>query len=92
MNQIEMTNHEISLKNRKDLEITGVTKLESLNPNEFVIDTVLGSMIVRGNDLTMSHLDIEKGILVISGQVNLLEYTHKQSKNKSQGFISKLFR
>lgn len=91
-NLVEVKNHEISLKNRNDLQITGVTKLESLNPDEFIVETVLGKMLVKGNELSMSKLDIEKGILFISGQVNALEYSTKQTKTKSQGFMSKLFR
>lgn len=92
MNQTEMVNHEIVLRNRTDLEITGVKKLESLNPNEFVVETVLGKMLVKGHDLTMKQLDIEKGILLINGNINLMEYATKQTKEKQQGFISKLFK
>ena len=47
MNQ-EVTSQEITLKNRTDLQITGVKKIESLNSNEFRLNTVLGKMVVGG--------------------------------------------
>jgi len=91
MNQ-ELTSQEIVLKNRNDLRITGVKKIESLNSNEFYLDTTLGKMIVRGTDLEMKNLDIEEGILIIIGKIQLMEYLQKDRPTKSKGFLSKLFK
>ncbi|MCK9536306.1 MAG: sporulation protein YabP [Bacilli bacterium] len=91
MNQ-ELTSQEIILKNRSDLQITGVKKIESLNSNEFYLDTVLGKMVVRGTDLEMKHLDIEKEILIIIGKIYLMEYLNKDRSTKSKGFLAKLFK
>ncbi|NLD26862.1 MAG: sporulation protein YabP [Acholeplasmataceae bacterium] len=94
MNQLNPTygNQEIILKNRSDLQITGVKKLESLNGNEFFLDTVMGKMQVRGNELEMKNLDLEKEILVITGKVNSIEFLNKNKVEKEKGFLSKLFR
>lgn len=94
MNQInqELTSQEILLKNRSDLQITGVKKLESLNSNEFYLDTTLGRMVVKGTDLEMKHLDLEREILVIVGKVYLMEYLNKQKSSKEKGFLAKLFK
>jgi len=91
MNQ-ELTSQEIILKNRNDLQITGVKKLESLNSNEFYIDTVLGKMVVKGVDLEMKHLDLEKEMLVIVGKVSVMEYISKDKTQKQKGFLTKLFK
>jgi sporulation protein YabP len=85
-------NQEIVLKNRSDLHITGVKKLESLNSNEFFLETNLGKMQVRGNELEMKNLDLEKEVLVISGKINSIEYLSRQKIEKTKGFLSKLFR
>lgn len=84
---------EIILKNRSDLEITGVKKLYSLDNDLFVLDTSLGKMKVGGSNLEMLQLDIEKGILIITGNVSLIEYSDniKTKKNESS-FITKLFK
>lgn len=88
----KVTSQEISLKNREDLEITGVQKLISLNQEEFIVDTTLGYMVVRGYNLEMKQLDIEKGILSIIGNVYLIEYQEGTKTKKNKSFVSKLFR
>ena len=82
----------VFLKNRKNLEITGVKKLESLNPLEFVLYTVLGKMVIRGKDLEMLSLDIDHGRLEIIGNVRIIEYIEKLETKKEKGFVSKLFK
>jgi len=88
----ELINQEIVLKNRNDLKITGVKKIESLNQNEFFLETSLGKMVVRGSDLEMKHLDIDKEILIIIGKIYLMEYLQKDRQTKSKGFLTKLFK
>lgn len=83
----------LSLNNRKRLEITGVKKLESLNKTEFFVNTVLGLLLVRGENLEMQHLDIEKGVLWIIGDVSSLSYLDEDlNKKKDEGFFKKLFK
>jgi sporulation protein YabP len=90
--QNPLTDQEIVLKNRTDLHITGVKKLESLNSNEFFFETTLGKMHVRGHELEMKNLDLEKEVLTITGKINSIEYLSKQRQEKAKGFLSKLFR
>ncbi len=89
----ELKEQILTLNNRKRLEITGVKKLESLNKTEFFVDTILGLLLVRGEDLEMQHLDIEKGILWIVGRVSSLSYLDEDNnKKKDEGFFKKLFK
>mgnify|MGYP003289128724 CR=1 FL=1 len=83
----------LTLNNRKRLEITGVKKLESLNKTEFFVSTILGLLLVKGENLEMQHLDIEKGILWIVGEVNSISYLEDDNnKKKEEGFFKKLFK
>ena len=89
----ELKEQILSLNNRKRLEITGVKKLESLNKTEFFVDTILGLLLVRGENLEMQHLDIEKGVLWIIGNVNSVSYSDEdKTKKKDEGFLKKLFK
>lgn len=89
----ELKEQILSLNNRKRLEITGVKKLESLNKTEFFVDTILGLLLVRGENLEMQHLDIEKGVLWIIGNVNSVSYLDEdKTKKKDEGFLKKLFK
>ena len=91
-NNEEFKEQNVVLKNRKSLEITGVNKLESLNPLEFIIYTTLGKMIVKGRDLEMQALDIDNGNLSITGLVRSIDYIEKIDHKKEKGFVSKLFK
>ena len=89
----ELKEQILTLNNRKRLEITGVKKLESLNKTEFFVDTILGLLLVRGEDLEMQHLDIEKGILWIIGRISSISYLGEDTnKKKDEGFFKKLFK
>lgn len=90
---VKDNSQEITLQDRKKLQISGVKKIESLNEIEFIVDTNLGILRVNGSELEMQHLDIEKGILWISGLVYSLEYLEDRTKNKNnEGFFKKLFK
>ena len=89
----EQNNSLITLKNRKQLEIRGIKKLESLNPNEFYMSTNLGELLVRGENLEMQQLDIDKGNLWITGMIYSLEYLDElKSKKNKQNIIGKIFK
>jgi len=89
----DITSQEIVLKNRNNLEITGVKKLYSLDENLFVIETNLGKMKITGTDLEMQQLDIAEGILLINGTIDSIEYTENvKIKKNDSSFIAKLFK
>lgn len=83
--------HHIKLKGRKQLEIVGVKEIDSFDNEEFLLETVMGYLIVRGHNLQLLNLDVEEGIVHIKGTVYDLAYLDEQ-QGKAKGFISKLFR
>lgn len=82
----------IQLKDRKRLEVSGIKKVESLNNEEFIIDTKLGLLLVRGKELEMQSLDMDKGNIWISGMVNAIEYIDEPEKKEKNGFFKKMFK
>jgi len=81
----------ITIINRAEIEITGVSKIESLNEYEFYVITILGNMIIRGLNLEMKQLDTSSGILQISGKIMSIEYTD-EIKKKEKSFFGKIFK
>ena len=88
----ELTNQDVIIRNRKKIEITGVKKINSLNEEEFIIETTLGILVVTGENLTMLQLEIEKGILYITVTINSIEYVEKEAKKERKGFFKKIFK
>ena len=44
-------NHSITLTERKNLLITGVKKIENFDKEEFLIETTMGFLVVKGDGL-----------------------------------------
>lgn len=92
---MEETVHKLTLNDRRDLLLTGVTEVGSSENRKIVLKTVLGEMLVEGKDLHILHLDLAKGEAAIGGKVDSLLYadTDAQGKNKGKNRnIGKLFK
>ncbi len=84
--------HDITLKGRRQLDITGVKQVESFDNEEFLLETVMGFLSVRGQNLHMKNLNVEQGIVSIEGKVFDLIYLDQGQQDKSKGFFGKLFK
>ena len=68
--------HQVSMKERKLMDVTGIKKLLSFDSELFTIDTTMGILTVRGMDLELKNLDLEKGELSIIGYITGLSLIH----------------
>lgn len=82
---------EIKITDRKRVSLTGVKKLVSFNPEEFLIETTLGVILLKGQELEIIKLDTTDGILSIKGRINNLNYMDS-NKNKETSIIARLFK
>ena len=86
-------NHGISIAERKNILVTGVKKIESFDNEEFMMDTTLGFLSIKGSGLEIIKLDTYQGNVSIKGQVDSLMYMDSSlKKEKDNSFISKLFK
>ena len=85
--------HGVSIAERKNILVTGVKKIESFDNEEFMMDTTLGFLVIKGNGLEIIKLDTYQGNVSIKGQVDSLSYMDSSlKKDKDNSFISKLFK
>ena len=82
---------EIKIIDRKKITLSGVNKLVSFNPNEFLIETSLGILLLKGNELEIVKLDIVEGNLSIKGKIDSLDYI-ESNKKSDQSFFARLFK
>jgi len=87
-----MVEHDVIMRGRKLLDITGVKQVESFDSEEFLLETVMGFLAIKGQNLQMKNLDVEKGIVSIKGKIFDLVYLDEHHGEKAKGFFSKLFR
>ncbi|KMK74497.1 sporulation protein YabP [Alkalihalobacillus pseudalcaliphilus] len=88
----QSNDHDVILKSRKQLDITGVKQVESFDNEEFLLETVMGFLSVRGQNLHMKNLNVEQGIVSIEGKIFDFVYLDQSGQDKSKGFFGKLFK
>ncbi|MGX8793999.1 sporulation protein YabP [Oceanobacillus sp. M60] len=90
-NHVELE-HTVKIDKRKNLEITGVKEVDSFDNEAFLLETVMGYLIIRGQNLLLKNLDVTEGIVTIKGKIYELSYVDDQQQEKAKGFFSKIFR
>ena len=84
--------HNVVLKDRKILEITGVKQIDSFDASEFLLETAQGWMVISGKDLTLGKLATERGDVIIRGLIESLSYVSNKKGKNSESMISKIFK
>ncbi|MBQ2287665.1 MAG: sporulation protein YabP [Lachnospiraceae bacterium] len=84
--RLGVKNHKLVLFNRGNLQTTGVMDVISFDTNEIVMNTEDGLLMVRGEDLHVNHLSLEKGEVHIDGHVDSMVYSTGQ---KNMGHTEK---
>jgi len=84
--------HHVKMTNRRLLEIDGVKEVDSFDSEEFLLQTVMGYLVVRGDNLQMKNLDVESGLVSIKGKIYEFSYLDEQHGEKAKGLFSKLFK
>lgn len=84
--------HDVIMRGRRLLDITGVKQVESFDNEEFLLETVMGILAIKGQNLQMKNLDVDKGIVSIKGKIFDLVYLDEHHGEKAKGFFSKIFR
>lgn len=79
------------LENREKLSVSGVIDVESFNDECIVVDTELGVLVIRGEDLHINKLNLDDSVLNIEGDIISCEYSEHEGKSKG-GFFSKMFK
>lgn len=81
------------LRDRKLLEVRGVTDVLRFDEEAVALSTVCGALTVEGSSLHIQVLNLEQGIVTVDGKVDALLYydTESSGKGEKSGFFGKLF-
>lgn len=85
-------NHNITLNERKNVVISGVKKIDSFDNEEFLMETTMGYIVIKGEGLEIIKLDTYQGNVSIKGKINSLNYMETAKKEKEDSMFSKLFK
>ena len=79
--------HKLTLNERKNLTMTGVSEVVSFDEDAVVLRTGLGTLIVHGKELQLKTLSPEGGQVTVTGTITALIY----EEPRSAGFFRRLF-
>ncbi len=86
------SSHSLMLENRQDGRITGVKDIKSFDEKEILLFTQAGKLIIKGEQLHVKQLDLEKGEVDLEGKVDSLTYLSKNTDNQGESFFKRIFR
>ncbi|MGE5674345.1 MAG: sporulation protein YabP [Mycobacterium leprae] len=74
----EVARHSLMLMNREQIAVQGVLAVDSFNDGHIVLETVMGTMTLRGEGLHIKQLDLESGRFGAEGYFNSCTYAARR--------------
>lgn len=84
--------HRVLLENRKKAVITGVQEIHSFNENEVLLLSEAGKILLKGEQLHVRKLNLEKGDAEVGGRVDSLSYLTRNAHKKDESILKRMFR
>ena len=80
------------LENREKLSISGVLDVLSFDDQVVIVETELGLLTIKGENLRINKLSLDTSEVVVEGQIYNLVYSENDFDKKSSGFLNKIFK
>ena len=89
-----MTNFQnIVLENRERLNITGIVDVFSFDDQIIIIETDLGLLTIKGENLKINKLSIDTSDFTVDGKIDSLTYSNSEiNSKKNKNILSKIFK
>jgi len=83
----------IILENREKLTISGVLDVLSFDDQIVIVETDLGLLTVKGENIRINKLSLDTTEIIVEGKIFSLSYSEKNlDKNSNSGFLGKIFK
>ena len=82
----------IILENREKITISGVLDVLSFDDQIVILETELGLLNIKGENLKINKLSIDTGDVIVEGDIINLGYSEKDIERKSGNIFGKIFK
>lgn len=79
------------LENREKLNVSGVNDVLSFDDQVVIMETELGLLTIKGENLKINKLNIDTSEVIVEGSINNLAYSDHQAKSEG-GILGKIFK
>ena len=80
------------LENRGKLSISGVNDVLSFDDEIVMVDTELGLLTVKGENLRITKLSLDTTEVIIEGNISCLAYSDNKQEKTSSTLLNKIFK
>ena len=85
--------HKLILNNRRCGNLTGVSDVLSFDENETILETDQGMLMMKGKELHVSRLMLDKGEVDIDGRIDSVTYSEQGSRTeRTESLLGRLFK
>ena len=85
--------HKLSMDNRKRLTLTGIKDVVSFDLTQILLESTLGMIHIKGSDIKVTRLSLEKGEVDIEGTVDSIVYSEvKDYGEKGNSILKRMFK
>lgn len=87
-----MEENNIVIENREQMTISGVTDVLSFDDQIIIVETNLGLLTVKGENLKINKLNIDTSDFSLNGKIISVSYSEGQLNLKQNNFLGKIFK
>jgi len=84
--------HKVTMTNRRNCTVSGVNDVLSFDIHEILLETEQGMLMIKGDELHVSRLTLDKGEVDIDGKIDSFTYSDVAGGHKNDSFLTRLFR
>ncbi len=92
LDNLIISGHELKISDRREIYLTGIKKITSFDNEEFLMESTMGVILLKGSNLEILKLDTHDGNVRIKGKINSFSYLDENIKQNNESFFSKLFK
>lgn len=82
-------NEKVTITNRSEIEIQGANRVIASTSKEAVVEIENSTLVISGNNLEVTKLDLENHIVKFSGTITNVKFAEKHEKTS---FLKRLFK
>ena len=80
------------LENREKLSVSGVNDVLSFDDQVVMIDTELGLLTVKGENIRINKLSLDTSEVIVEGEISSLSYSQNKQEKSTGTILSKIFK
>ena len=94
----ELTNvnkrtHKLILNNRRTCNLTRINDVLSFDENEIILETEQGMLMIKGNELHVNRLMLDKGEVDVDGRIDSFTYSEQSNMAaRGESLLARLFK